>query len=57
MNEDSRVLNTIIIILIIIALGVIGLAAWIVPAKVMASLAVACCFLAAVGWFVMKVSR
>jgi hypothetical protein len=53
-NEDSRVLNTIIIILIIIAICLIVIAAWFVPAKVFAGFAVICCFL---GWFIMAVSR
>lgn len=54
---DTQVLNTVIIILIVIALFVIGIAAWIVPPQVMAGLAVGACFLAAVGWFIMKVSK
>lgn len=57
MNHDSRVLNTIIIILIIIAICLIVIAAWFVPAKVLDGFALICCFLAVVGWFVMKVSR
>jgi uncharacterized membrane-anchored protein YitT (DUF2179 family) len=56
-QHDSNVFNTIIIILIIIVICTIGLAAWILPAKVMAGLATGLSFLSLVFWFIARMSR
>ena len=57
MVSTSKELNTLIVILIFICIGIIALAVWILPTKIMISLIVIGCFLAAIAGFIMKVSR
>jgi len=55
--NSSQALNTIIVCLILLAIAVICLACYIVPANILLAIALSCAFLALVGWFIMKVSR
>jgi len=57
MNHDSRVLNTVIVSLAIVALVLLATVVWLVPAKVMIAALTWCGFLAISGWFIMSVSR
>jgi hypothetical protein len=57
MNHDSRVLNTVIVSLAVVALVLLATVVWLVPAKAMIAALTWCGFLAIGGWFIMSVSR
>jgi len=57
MNHDSRVLNTVIVSLAVVALVLLTIVVWLVPVKAMIAALTWCGFLAISGWFIMRMSR